>query len=638
VNPNPGSGNAGLQQGLGSTGFALVSTLPSAEGSRYLQLQYWNGYVQAIAGNNVGEVNGPNPVTIRMSLLYPSGAWQQVGGSTAWSSTTAYGSGQMVVYAGRVFMGNMNNTTPGTPPTSALGSQWIECFRYLVSWPGQDVKRRIVVSPGAVVTSDLIDLGDNNRIHSGYSPYCGITTTVETGSSTGYWCPGDGSGVLDFVVNHTGSIPTPGGTSDPVDSGFSTQTSLAAGANVPLPVVVLGDQGHSPGLLLGDSILQGYGDSRAIEQLGWGARATEAWPWRKAAKGGAQASQYTNSNAYRATLLDGADWVVSNFGINEINAGKSLATVQGDLAALWTQLANTGRRVWHCTVLPFTSSTDNWATTANQTAPASPAGAWGGAGIWWQLNRWLRDGAPLIYHGTTQRAGDNGHALAGVLDVAANVTDPVTGWKWRPGSLTLDGAHPNAAGAALVAAGARPWMGTVALGRDLFPPPEQARSHVSAWTLSPEAASGALLVAGGTIYAARIQWPGGTLSQLHTWISTAGGTLTSGQCLMGVYTVDGALLGVTASQHTAWSSTGDKIAPLVSAVWAPAGELWIAWLANGTTKPTFAASPAAAALNANTGGQFARAGTVAAGQTSLPSTLAFTAITVSTQAVFGAAS
>jgi hypothetical protein len=70
-------------------------------------------------------------------------------------------------------------------------------------------------------------------------------------------------------------------------------------------------------------------------------------------------------------------------------------------------------------------------------------------------------------------------------------------------------------------------------------------------------------------------------------IYTAGSGGTSGQCLVGLYQ-NGVRLGVSATQHTAFASTGVKTAALASGPIAVAkGFVQVAFLPNGGTAPVF---------------------------------------------------
>jgi lysophospholipase L1-like esterase len=641
TNAGPGGGVTGLVTNAGATAYILTEVRPPVVGAKSVKLRYWNGRT---FDGSPGEVNGPNAVTIRAALLYPAGVWRQVSGSTAWASGTTYNAGDMVTNGGKIWVAYGPPITVGAAPSE--GTQWTEARKFPVSFTGQDANRRVSLAIGAYIDSLVVDFS-SFPLKPGINPYLGILTTIETGSASNLWCPGDiSTSGIDFVVNYatTGAIPTPGGALDPVDSGFTNQTNAAAGTSMPMPVAVFAgiDPVSAPDVLglVGDSTVFGFNDTPGIERLGWAGRASDRYAWMKSAQSGSQAAHFNSSHTFRDVMLAMCDAIVVTFGGNELVNSKSLATIQSDFTTLWKTLRALGPRVWATTVTPITTSTDAFATVANQTAYNA---SFGTAGTTYaNLLKWLRDGAPIAANGQNYRAGQPGHPLLGILDTAPPLVDPTSPWKWRAPGYTADGAHPSALAAQTLASWARPWMPTIVYGAHLRPLSREALYHLGAWTTSPEDATSTLLVTGGTIYVAKIQWPGGTLYQLHTWVTTAGATLTSGQNLMGVYTPDGSLLGVTATQHTAWTSVGDKVAPLVTPVWAPAGELFLAWVSVGTTKPTFAATPAIAAspslLNTNLPVSVLRSATAATGQTSLPSPLSLTSLTAFTQVIYGAAS
>jgi hypothetical protein len=114
------------------------------------------------------------------------------------------------------------------------------------------------------------------------------------------------------------------------------------------------------------------------------------------------------------------------------------------------------------------------------------------------------------------------------------------------------------------------------------------------------------------IYMAQLKVPHTiTVANLLMIVSVAGATLTSGQSLAGIYDSDGNLWAATADQSTVWTSTGAKVMALTAqggrSLTLPGGPgvfYWAAVISNGTTKPTFAASPttpAGANLTANVG-------------------------------------
>lgn len=131
----------------------------------------------------------------------------------------------------------------------------------------------------------------------------------------------------------------------------------------------------------------------------------------------------------------------------------------------------------------------------------------------------------------------------------------------------------------------------------LFDP---VRSGFKAWNVPWSCSSeGQILPTAALVHAVKVFLPGPmTVTNLHNFVVTAGATLTSGQCWAGLYSAAGAQLGLSATQHTAWESTGLKTMALVTPV-AVSGEfVWVTFVASGTTLPTFATCTEIAVGNA----------------------------------------
>lgn len=118
------------------------------------------------------------------------------------------------------------------------------------------------------------------------------------------------------------------------------------------------------------------------------------------------------------------------------------------------------------------------------------------------------------------------------------------------------------------------------------------------WTASPEDggnATTAALTSGTLILASFWLRNTSTISNVILHVTTAGATLTSGQCLIGIYNSSGTLIGQTADQSGVWTSTGVKTAALTSAISnAAPGKYYVAILAVGTTPPAFRAGASVA--------------------------------------------
>lgn len=92
----------------------------------------------------------------------------------------------------------------------------------------------------------------------------------------------------------------------------------------------------------------------------------------------------------------------------------------------------------------------------------------------------------------------------------------------------------------------------------------------------------------GTMYVFRLHIPVATsITNIIAYVSTAGGTLTSGQCFGALYQ-NGTLLGQTADQSTAWASINVKTMAITGGpVAVAAGDIYVALWFNGTTGPAF---------------------------------------------------
>ena len=105
-----------------------------------------------------------------------------------------------------------------------------------------------------------------------------------------------------------------------------------------------------------------------------------------------------------------------------------------------------------------------------------------------------------------------------------------------------------------------------------------------------------------------------SVTNVLLYVTAAGSVLTSGQCFAGLFQ-GGTLIGATATQHTAWQSTGLKTMALASGPFAvAAGTVYVALFANGTTMPMFA-NAGAFVVNGALAATASRFGTADTGRT-----------------------
>jgi hypothetical protein len=223
------------------------------------------------------------------------------------------------------------------------------------------------------------------------------------------------------------------------------------------PVLVRGrTAGWQPTLgILGDSISQGVGDS--VPDPVYGGSSFER-AFRNvvgiinAARQSEEFTHYTSRRDGRdSALREAVTHLMINHGRNDISNGASAATVQARIQAAMAPWLARDVRVYGITVTPISSSTDTWATAANQTVSASEA-------VRQTYNTWLRANWRAI-------------GMAGIFD-AARAVDPTDSGKWGVDSgfsgTRLRGVATLTAGA--IASVARPTLsGGSAYGGTAYP-------------------------------------------------------------------------------------------------------------------------------------------------------------------------
>lgn len=246
--------------------------------------------------------------------------------------------------------------------------------------------RSVTIAPGATVVSDPL----------GFTQAKGATFYTRT-----------------FVsVTSGGSYPL-GATSDAYRNEWVAAGDLLSTGTAPAntatksygPWALLGTPTKalaSPRLLIvGDSRAVGYNDVLPV-----GTTTQDAFGWVRRAFDGKLS--YVNLSLSGTSAGNMIDWqggfrrfgladacgtyeaAIVSWGINDITGGASAATVQTRLQAVWALLTARGLPVYGATIPPVTTSTDNWATTANQTL--APANA-----VRLAVNAWLRTKpAPLV--------------------------------------------------------------------------------------------------------------------------------------------------------------------------------------------------------------------------------------------------
>ena len=247
--------------------------------------------------------------------------------------------------------------------------------------------------------------------------YDPATFTQSDVDSTGTAFSGTGFAFADGVLAHACLLGTPSGALLPVVAG------------------------------IGDSIVTGTGDSFAATALlntGFFNRAlvdltdfrSNPFAACNFSRSGTQASLF-NGQPIGAYMLRYCSHIVEEYGANG-DTGQT---------TLWSTLAGVGKPIIRTKLMARTTSTDAWATTANQT--------------YFDANWTPPSGQRVIFNQTLDSKFANGDFSA-LIDFQPDVLDAVDRWKWKGGgAMTSDGLHPNAAAHALMAARLRAYLLTL---------------------------------------------------------------------------------------------------------------------------------------------------------------------------------
>jgi hypothetical protein len=219
-------------------------------------------------------------------------------------------------------------------------------------------------------------------------------------------------------------------------TGLNLVTGRAAAFNANLffgPSAIIGQTNKRSVMILGDSRPSGLGDvyTRADGSYGTAGGALNAYAWAQMVQWGGKASDYlAGAGALQAELASYATDIVSELGANDLwNSGSGGTTAaaifvsQAAIRALYPT-----KRFHLCTVEPLVTSTDSYATLANQTVFYNNA----------QLQ--LYNAAVLV----------NAMGYDKALDFAAIVESSVGSGKWKVDGTTFkytgDGIHQSAFG------------------------------------------------------------------------------------------------------------------------------------------------------------------------------------------------
>lgn len=205
-----------------------------------------------------------------------------------------------------------------------------------------------------------------------------------------------------------------------------------------LPVMAIIGQTTSPSvIILGDSKTYGTGDSTGDSTVDFGNIARSiggSLPYANIARGGERANHFNPSSGWtnRLSLLQYATHAIVGYGYNDAAASQTAVQIEASLTTIWDYLVERGIRVYQITMEPGSTSTDSWATTANQTVRS-----WSDEMT--AVNVWIRT---------------NPGKLSGYFEVCNAISSGADSEKWQvdgtPNKYTADGVHPSTAGYLLI--------------------------------------------------------------------------------------------------------------------------------------------------------------------------------------------
>lgn len=376
----------------------------------------WAARVKVIVGSdNFADAR------IRLSGIYQSAAAGDTNVPNAYTVTAAY----------------LERETGGALSVQAL-------------WGGS---ASVTVNPGTVeVLSDALlpaAFGAAEFVR-GHVYWIRLDGTVPSGGSIPANLAGGATGAVSIIydpvtcgvsaASATGAIAYSAGSGGTGPSGYNFALSF--------PAIVVGTPKTSAGRyvsLVGDSIVSNVGDTATNGIVAATRALFEADGVSNPIAGcnfgysGTRAQLWTDT-APTATkdLLKYSNILVEEFGTN----GAQFANSQ----AIWGMGAAAGNKIIRTKLLTITTSTDTWATKANQTKVAG----------------WTSpSGAQIVFNG--QCAAAVGSGVDAFVDYDAAVLDATDRDYWKSPGFTVDGTHPTAVAYAAMSAPLRAAILAVAL-------------------------------------------------------------------------------------------------------------------------------------------------------------------------------
>ncbi len=250
-------------------------------------------------------------------------------------------------------------------------------------------------------------------------------------------------GLADTAGFGSVTDPSLGDATTVAVSGLSDKTidcttvTGTAGVDIVTPIAQITSITKPSICVIGDSIAYGVATVTALGDNGViTPSVSTSFGYINMARDGIEALTYSTYLTFFQTIFPYCSHLISQSGLAGIALGDSATTVEGQLTPVYAGFSGTA---FQTTLTPETTSTDSWATTANQTVKSFEAQRV-------QFNSDLRSAS----------FGPNG----GYFDMNATLATGTNSSLWNAGASfpqcapwTTDGVHPDTCGNAYVASG-----------------------------------------------------------------------------------------------------------------------------------------------------------------------------------------
>jgi hypothetical protein len=258
-----------------------------------------------------------------------------------------------VAWANVALATNTGEHTAGTMTTKGQVEYPVGVYHPL-TWSAAD---HVVAAPGAMPLSD--------------------TLTIAIPSGTGFWIESELTGSVNLLYTDATQKSTANG--DAQQSGGTDMTNVVDNTgNVTFPSLIVGMTTKRTALGVGDSRFVGF----LYDQAGAGTNGNNGdfqsafspnYGGTRYGCVGETAATFNGNHALAVTLAAYHTDLIHEFGINDLNAGTSAASLETTTAANLAIFTALGLKAWLTTIQPSNTSSDEWETLINQTLNAHDA-------------------------------------------------------------------------------------------------------------------------------------------------------------------------------------------------------------------------------------------------------------------------